>query len=729
MAVRVISSDSNKISKVNMNGGEISGNEQNTGAYAGGIMVNYNAVFTMNGGIIKENVGTDGNPGGILIAGAFTGNMTYGKFIMNQGEISGNSGDECGGGIQNYGYAELNGGEIKNNTAGWGAGVAVIGSGHTILNGTAISGNTASGNGAGVYVEGFDATGYDVGHGAVFEMKSGSITNNISEEGTGGGIFGYYWERETVIRISGGTISGNITTEQKLGAAISMSGESVAVGEYAQLELSGSPDISGDVLFANDNEDVPYQIKVTGIFTPAKQIEINRTDSTMSIPAVEYASGLTTDTKDFVSGSLYEALVVKDQKLIWAESKIVYFYDENGIEYEAYRHGVIIGEKIDASLTPAPTKAGYTLDGWEIKGKTEFWNFETDVMEKNTKLEESWKLNAPIISITADTENGHVGKTITMEAAVLHDAANLTYSYQWYKDNELLVGETGSTLSAADAGDYTVKVTASDGILTSAEAESAAAYTITAHNYTEVVTDPTCTEQGYNTHICSICQDSYIDSYVPAAGHNFGKWTVVKSPDCTNGGSEKCVCSVCGYAEIKDVAANGHEWEEDFTVDKEADCTSDGSKSIHCKHCDTIKESTVIPAVGHLPGAEWKSDAEQHWHECTVCGKKVDAAVHTFKWIVDKAASATEPGSKHEECAVCGYKRSAVTIPATGITGTDKPEPVPSNKPTAVPVKKPGTAVPKTGDDNNLMLYVGLLIIASGGLTGAALYGRKRKKH
>ena len=69
----------------------------------------------------------------------------------------------------------------------------------------------------------------------------------------------------------------------------------------------------------------------------------------------------------------------------------------------------------------------------------------------------------------------------------------------------------------------------------------------------------------------------------------------------------------------------------------------------------------------HSYGSEWKYDAGNHWHECS-CGDKADKAVHDFKWVVDKEATATQKGSKHEECKVCGYKKAAVEIPATGST-------------------------------------------------------------
>ena len=41
------------------------------------------------------------------------------------------------------------------------------------------------------------------------------------------------------------------------------------------------------------------------------------------------------------------------------------------------------------------------------------------------------------------------------------------------------------------------------------------------HNYKETITPPTCTNQGYTTHTCSRCNNSYKDSYVKALGHTW----------------------------------------------------------------------------------------------------------------------------------------------------------------------------------------------------------------
>lgn len=65
---------------------------------------------------------------------------------------------------------------------------------------------------------------------------------------------------------------------------------------------------------------------------------------------------------------------------------------------------------------------------------------------------------------------------------------------------------------------------------------------------------------------------------------------------------------------------------------------------------------------------EWLSDDSTHWHQCA-CGDKIDEAKHDFEWVVVKAPTATEKGSKQQQCKVCGHKLAEVEIPAAAIVG------------------------------------------------------------
>lgn len=126
---------------------------------------------------------------------------------------------------------------------------------------------------------------------------------------------------------------------------------------------------------------------------------------------------------------------------------------------------------------------------------------------------------------------------------------------------------------------------------------------------------------------------------------------------------------------------------------------------------------TMTPEGGSAPhdhsyGTAWKYDGTNHWHECA-CGDKADNAAHTFKWVIDKEATATEKGAKHEECTVCGYKKAAVEIPATGSAGQ--------------PDDSGDNSSPKTGDSGRTVLWLSLLTLSAAGAAGAVTCGRRRK--
>ena len=131
-------------------------------------------------------------------------------------------------------------------------------------------------------------------------------------------------------------------------------------------------------------------------------------------------------------------------------------------------------------------------------------------------------------------------------------------------------------------------------------------------------------------------------------------------------------------------------------------------------------ELTMIPTAAshtHSYGTAWKYDDTNHWHECQ-CGDKADTASHSFRWVIDKEATATEKGSKHEECTVCGYKKAAVEIPATGSGSGSASQPT-----------KPGSiGSPQTGDSSSV-LWLAILCISGGVLTVLGIASRKKSKN
>ena len=128
------------------------------------------------------------------------------------------------------------------------------------------------------------------------------------------------------------------------------------------------------------------------------------------------------------------------------------------------------------------------------------------------------------------------------------------------------------------------------------------------------------------------------------------------------------------------------------------------------------------PAHTHTYG-EWNNDETNHWHECSDAsctdksGSVKDLAEHTFEWKVDKEATETATGLKHEECSVCGYKRNENTV----IEKIEKnPADISNNTPAPV------QTVPETGDNSNLIFWLAVMFISAGSLVGATVVCKEK---
>ena len=262
------------------------------------------------------------------------------------------------------------------------------------------------------------------------------------------------------------------------------------------------------------------------------------------------------------------------------------------------------------------------------------------------------------------------------------------------------------------------------------------------HNLTLVPAKaPTCTEKGNTAYYtCDGCDKWFEDAtgaseitdktsvILAATGHSASDW----KSDNTDHWKE---CTVVGCGVIIEGSKAAHTAGE-WIIDTPATATTDGSKHKECTVCKRVLETGTIPAIGsgehtHNYSSDWKSDSINHWKECS-CGDKADVAAHSFKWVVDKEATATKKGSKHEECKVCGYQRPAVEIPATG-TPTEPTDPTkPTNPSKPDDTTKPGSTngsekSPQTGDNSNMMLWFAVLFVSGFGVLGTVIYGKKRK--
>lgn len=123
-----------------------------------------------------------------------------------------------------------------------------------------------------------------------------------------------------------------------------------------------------------------------------------------------------------------------------------------------------------------------------------------------------------------------------------------------------------------------------------------------------VVTDPTCTEQGYTTYHCETCDQDYRDDYVNELGHEMALEQTVKV-SCLTDGYELWICQRdnCECSEKREIADK-----LDHVFDTDGNCKSGCGKTINdkltwinTKYDVTYNESADrLTLIGGDPGKE-----------------------------------------------------------------------------------------------------------------------------
>jgi len=197
-----------------MNSGHIDSNEaisvNNYSAGGGGVLITYDGVMTMNGGVIENN--TSENSGGGISVGGLIFNNTSPSLELNGGTITNNTSASCGGGI----YVEANSkAEINKNHTGK----------------IYITNNEAHGGhfgGGGMYVNG-GRKGYENGIAYLYNVK---VSNNTAKE-KGAGIAGCATSNVRLYLTDGGVIYENKC-------------DSAADILVSNIDMSGAPNIFAD---------------------------------------------------------------------------------------------------------------------------------------------------------------------------------------------------------------------------------------------------------------------------------------------------------------------------------------------------------------------------------------------------------------------------------------------------------------------------------------------------
>lgn len=128
----------------------------------------------------------------------------------------------------------------------------------------------------------------------------------------------------------------------------------------------------------------------------------------------------------------------------------------------------------------------------------------------------------------------------------------------------------------------------------------------------------------------------------------------------------------------------------------------------------TVKPNTKLNVGTYAAQLEIKGDEN--------INKKVPVQFtvedHTFKWVVDKEATATEKGSKHEECSVCGYRKASVEIPVVTSSNAGKTDGDKTGS---------GKGSVETGDSAPTGLLASMLAISALGMVSVVIGKKKRR--
>ncbi|MDR3790796.1 MAG: SHIRT domain-containing protein [Dorea sp.] len=564
---------------VEMNGGEICNNE---GTSAGAVVLSSmggTSGFIMNGGKIWGNSSTANQAGAIYVSDGCTFNLKKGEIYQNRtnghggafairgkvdmtgGSVHHNTATSGGGILLNdAGILNITGGEIASNSSQWGGGINANGHPTVTLSGTgAVKDNTSTANAAGIFLEGDD------GQGTTFTMTGGSITGNKAG-GNGGGIMGYSYTQTVTINISGGTISGN--TADVNGNGIILRGDSSQTSECASLKLSGSPDIKDDV-FLQDDWFPDAKVDVVGAFTPVTAVPIRDTSWADNRTIVSYVQGITPDIKHFTpaDGHVNEAIIQDGQNLQSIRTLSVDFVEDGYIadgNHKLYKTVRVLPKgTISKNDIPEVTEKGYRVVEWRRADTREVWDFDNDIVTMSINLYPVLKLNPATYELVADKDHlhGEDGDKVTLKTEFTqHEASNISYEWQWYKDGTLVTeGTSNDTLEVTEPGEYKVVVTADDGKSHSDPVEKTITITKNGHTYgTDWKFDAT---QHWKE--CGECQNK-----TEAAAHIFGDWSVETQQTRAAGTVKVRSCQVCGYEERVTVPAEPGE-EKNISVSYE----------------------------------------------------------------------------------------------------------------------------------------------------------------
>ena len=635
----------------------------NNHAYYGAVYINGTDEHLDIYGKINGNICANRGGGVVLSNNGGNHNAT----MYEGAEICNNKAEQTGGGAMiSKGVFTMNGGTISGNISGTnsakgaadriGGGVFVRRGGQFIMNGGAIENNATTAFGGGVC---FDASDYG-GTVPKIELNAGTIRNNLMQVTVG-----------DEYQITGGISNDLAVTGKDYGKCdryLYISREA-AVGDKAVYFQTGSKTVTPDDSSLDIRLGNTSAANVTALTDASKSMGWNDPLTTLWVQ------------RDGAAELTIGGLTVNDLPVYVLSLPV----DETGKVLDASEVQVYEAQKTDTGDDIDITLPDVSGNGHAVAIVQPSQNHGTLVINGPETIERN-KTGAdyPVTyTVTYDMSE-------SMESIIEQSGGEAEYVLTIDQDVRL-TGNPGSFNGESIQVTYSLphsEFKVGDFLLASAKLR------ITVGQLDYIIPSNVTKTQKIET------------TYSLTTQVNGGNGTISASKAGLAAGSHETIVFTpdSGY-EIDTVTVNGVKAE---VLSNTLEVIMDADKTV-------IVTYKSIPHT-HSYGADWKSDADNHWHECP-CGDRKDTAAHTFKWVIDKEATATARGSKHEECTVCGYKKAAVEIPATGSAA----------KPSDQTDNLGNTTSPKTGDSSNLVLWSALLFISGGAVIGTTVVSRKKK--
>jgi predicted outer membrane repeat protein len=489
---------------------------------------------------------------------------------VNGGTISGHSATYGGGIFSSYSNIKINGGTISDNQSIRGSGIYAINDSNVSLKGGSIIHNK-SGQGAGVYL----SISKLFINGESCQITQNTVTTEPSPKdmrGEGGGIYLIYSEAE----IESGTINKNTAIaaapdengniQGGLGGAISAKYSRVTIKGDTKIRNNSAGNRGGAIYTEGTNNDSSLlnieggtisgnhvNGSGAGIFAICSRgnkhnMDVNISGGTITnnysgtgeneeenaIVLMGWDPNLTEDTG-------FADLHLSDSPVITGS---VTLSDDNN-----YGPRIYVGKSLQLSdkhilVTPTYGKADliaveYENDSAAESFESQFYSNGMSKLVRDGKYLK-WALVKPKVQVSADKEKGCPSSKIVLTAKATHvlDDKGITYSYQWYKDDQILNSQTGETLTVSEAGTYKVEVTATSQAGVNSTETASIVIPAFEHSYSWQF------DKTNHWEHCSIGNENTTQE-----AHTFGNWVVTKQASIGAEGEKERTCTVCGYTE------------------------------------------------------------------------------------------------------------------------------------------------------------------------------------